>query len=243
MNSLQAASVAKLWRYPVKSLLGEECPHLDLDRRGVAGDRVFAIRDADGKLGSGKSTRHFRQIDGLFTLRAFWRGDAPEIVLPGGSRLAGDDPRVHEILSGILGHPVTMAREAEISHLDAGPVHILTTASLAWLRAALPDALIDERRFRPNILIDVRESGPVEQEWIGRTLRVGGEVMLRVSEATERCRMTTLAQSDLPGDPRVLRKLARDAGALFGVYAQVLVPGRIARGDPVLTVPLQACAR
>jgi hypothetical protein len=41
-------------------------------------------------------------------------------------------------LSYTLGQPVTITREASISHLDAGPVHLLTPAALAWLRAALP---------------------------------------------------------------------------------------------------------
>ena len=65
--------VAALWRYPVKSLLGEQRPSLDLNGRGVEGDRTFAIRNADGKFASGKNTRRFFKLDGLFALRAALR--------------------------------------------------------------------------------------------------------------------------------------------------------------------------
>src|SRR5262249_39520576 len=62
--------VVRVWRYPVKSMLGEECAHLVVNERGVMGDRLFAVRDVDGKFGSAKTTRRFRKIDGLFGFRA-----------------------------------------------------------------------------------------------------------------------------------------------------------------------------
>ena len=58
--------LARLWRYPVKSMLGESRDSLELNSRGVAGDRLHAVRDSEGKLGSGKDTRRFRHIEGLF---------------------------------------------------------------------------------------------------------------------------------------------------------------------------------
>jgi uncharacterized protein YcbX len=225
--------VAALWRYPVKSMLGERCQSLALTGRGVEGDRLYAIRDADGKLGSGKSTRRFRRIDGLFTFHAVYDGDVPVIAFPDGRRLRGDDGSVHGALSAALGQPVTLAREAAISHMDAGPVHLLTTASLAWLRGLLPAARLDERRFRPNVLVDVPGASSIEREWLGRTVAVGAEVRLAVRDMTERCAMVSLAQSELPGDPAILRTLAQDAGLDFGVYADVVAPGRISVGDRV----------
>ena len=224
--------VSKLWRYPVKSMLGEACTTLDLDERGITGDRLFAVRDADGKLGSGKTTRRFRRIDGLFLFRAIHLGDVPEIMFPDGRRIRADDTRIHEALSAALGQPVTLVRETELSRLDAAPVHLVTEASLVRLNAALPDARIDERRFRPNLVID----SPGEQqteEWLGRTLCVGRDVKLRISSATERCRMVTLAQAELPDDPQILQHIARHSALRFGLYAEVLAPGSIAWGDPI----------
>ena len=224
------ASVRRLWRYPVKSLRGEACDALALDARGVEGDRVFAVRADGGKLGSGKSTRRFCRIDGLLDLRAELDGEVPVVVLADGSRCRGDDPALPEALTAHLGQPVTLAREASVSHLDAGPVHLLTTASLAWLGVGANEAV----RFRPNVLIDAVGADRVEDAWIGRRLGIGAQVELEVTERAERCRMVTLAQSDLSSAPRVLARIAREAGARFGVYARVLTAGRIAAGDPVV---------
>jgi len=228
----EGGPIARLWRYPVKSMLGEVCEVLKLDARGVVGDRLYAVRDAAGKFGSGKSTRRFRRIDGLFRFSAAYAGDVPCITFPDGRAMAGDDPRIHAELSSALGQPVTLAREAGVSHLDAGPVHVLTTASLAWLRERLPSASIEERRFRPNVLIDVPGAAQAERLWVGRTLAIGG-VRLRVHEFTERCVMVGMAQSDLADDPRVLQSIADESGLDFGVYAEVVVPGPIARHDRV----------
>lgn len=74
--------VAALWRYPVKSMRGERMSALEFDERGGIADRQFAIRDAEGKFGSGKNTRRFRRIDGLFGFRASLRGDTPMIEFP-----------------------------------------------------------------------------------------------------------------------------------------------------------------
>jgi uncharacterized protein len=53
--------IAELWRYPVKSMRGEQVEALTIDSRGVKGDRLFAVTDVDGKFGSGKNTRRFRK--------------------------------------------------------------------------------------------------------------------------------------------------------------------------------------
>ena len=222
-------SISKLWRYPVKSMLGEACERLELDARGARGDRLFAVLDAEGRLGSGKSSGRLRYIEGLFTFRAA----QDHIAFPDGARMTITDPGIHDALSRALGLPVRLAREESLPHFDSSPLHIVTTASLRWLQAALPGSRIDERRFRPNIVIDVPGDRPVEQHWLGKTLAVGGTVRLRVSAPTERCQMTTFAQSDLPADPQVLRRIGRDADLRFGVYAEVVVPGTVACGDRV----------
>jgi len=63
------------------------------------------------------------------------------------------------------------------------------------------------------------------------TLAIGDQVTLRVTDRTERCRMVTLQQQELPYDPRVLGSIIRDADSGFGAYAEVVTQGTIARGD------------
>ncbi len=245
MHTTPLGCVAALWRYPVKSLLGEACTSLRFEARGVVGDRLFAVRNPEGKFGSGKSTRRFRQMDGLLDFSAHYVEDdqgaaLPELHFPDGQLLRGDSPALDGALSEALGQPVTLAREAEVSHFDAGPVHLLSTASLQWLGEALPGVDVDARRFRPNLLIQCEPgvpAAPVELAWMGRTLRLGNAVRLRISAATERCGMVTLAQGELAREAGVLRHIAQAADMKFGVYAQVLVPGLVRAGDPVSLEP------
>jgi hypothetical protein len=76
---MNVGRVGRLWRYPVKSMRGEECREIEVGARGFEGDRVFALQDAAGKLGSGKDTRRFRNLDGLLAFCARYGGDASRI--------------------------------------------------------------------------------------------------------------------------------------------------------------------
>ena len=234
MSARALGTVTELWRYPVKSMLGERCESLRFDARGAEGDRRFAIRDAEGKFGSGKTTRRFRRIDGLLAFSACYRDDVPEIRFPSGGILPGDSPGIDAALSAALGLPVTLAEEAEVSHLDAGPVHLLTSGALLWLQSALPGARVGAARFRPNLVIQVPGTGRVEEAWVDKELRLGSEVRLRVIDRTERCGMVALAQRELPGEPGVLRHISQFAELQFGVYAEVIVPGVVRSGDAVV---------
>jgi uncharacterized protein YcbX len=222
-----SGTVAELWRYPVKSMLGERRDELEVSARGAAGDRLYAVRDAEGKLGSGKNSRRHRRIEGLFGFSAAYEGEVPRITFPGGRSLLASDPAVHEALSSALGLPVTISFEEQLRYHDAEPLHLVTTGSLARLGA-------DARRFRPNLVIDTADD---EATWTGKTLRVG-EVTLQIVDRTERCVMITMAQSELGDEPGLLRAISQGGGEpLFGVYAEVLVPGRIRRGDRLHLLP------
>ena len=217
-------------------MLGERCEWFAMNTRGVEGDRLFAIRNLDGKLASGKNTRRFFKLDGLFAFHAAYDGDVPLISFPDGLRICGDRSNIDASLSKALGQPLTLVREGRVQHMDAGAVHLLTTASLAWLRSAIPGVLVDERRFRPNLLIDAAGATQVEKNWLGRTVSIGKELVLRVHGATERCAMVVYPQSDLPHDERVLKCIVREADPNFGVYAEVITPGRVRCGDNVIAL-------
>lgn len=227
-------SVAEVWRYPVKSVLGERVPDVGVDARGLAGDRLWAVVDDDGKLGSGKSSTRFRKLEGLLDLAAAVPpgSDVPEITWSDGRRRAVGDPGLDDDLSALAGRRVRVLREGEVEHHDDGPVHLLTTASLRWLGGLLGHA-VPVARFRPNLVVDTPGlEGTPEQDWVGREVRVG-EVVLRVVQPMPRCVMTTMAQADLEADPLVLRTLTERAGADFGVLLEVVAPGRVSVGDEV----------
>ena len=70
MSSADGFLVQQVWRYPVKSLGGERVAASLVNDRGLLGDRLWAVRDEDGKLGSGKDSRRFRRMEGLLGVSA-----------------------------------------------------------------------------------------------------------------------------------------------------------------------------
>ncbi|GAA1420947.1 MOSC domain-containing protein [Catellatospora coxensis] len=227
-------TLAALRRFPVKSLLGESLTEAVVQERGITGDRRWAVRGADGRFGSGKSTRRFRQMDGLFQLAARYDGAVPVLRFPSGKHVRGDDPGVHAALSSHVGEPVTLTAEEDVSHFDEGPLHVLTTASLRHLGAVLGGP-VDPRRFRANLVIDVPAvSGRLERGWLGQVLQLGDEVVLRVTRPMPRCVMVNNAQEDLPYDGRILRAVATADELTFGVLAHVEREGTVRFGDPVV---------
>jgi len=124
---------------------------------------------------------------------------------------------------------------------DVAPLTLMTTASLRAAQALHPDGDWDDRRFRSTLLLEVEGDGFAEQEWVGKSLRIG-DVELSIAAPTPRCVMVTLAQQELGEDANLLRTLAKHNRldvlgtglyACLGVYASVAKAGRVAVGDAV----------
>jgi uncharacterized protein YcbX len=222
--------VVSLHRYPVKSILGEDLDALDVDERGVVGDRWWSVRTAAGKIGSGKNTNRFAAVPGLLALRARTDGDRVRVALPDGGEYDVEDPSLPDVLSKRLGQPVTLARESDVMHFDDGPVSLLGRASLEALAAhrGEPVAAV---RFRANVLLDTT-SPFVEDEWVGREVAIG-TALLRVTMRSPRCVMVDMATADLPEQHGNLLALGALSEACIGVIAEVVRPGRMTVGDPV----------
>lgn len=226
--------VALLTRYPVKSLVGEDLESVQVSLRGLDGDRLWAVRDVDGKLGSGKNTRRFRRMPGLLELSAGYDdGPVPTVRFPDGKRLGADDPGIHRALSTRVGRPVTLDREAAVSHFDEGPLHIVTSSSLARL-SQLHGAAVDPRRLRPNLVVDTGQSPRFdESDWDGRELAIGDEVTVRVRGMMERCVMVGLPQIGLEADRHLLETIGRVNDLVLGLVVDVVTPGTVRLDDTV----------
>lgn len=271
---MTTARLQSLWRYPVKSMEGEELATVEVTSSGLLGDRAYALVDAQNKVGTAKkktSLLHFRARF-LEPPEAAKRMPAVQITLPDGTPVTSGASGAEEMLSKALGDKVSLqvtappglalefaagtlggsyaaATEAPLSgaapagtFFDYAPVHLVTTATLARLREAYPQGQFEIRRFRPNFVVETPEAGFVENAWVGRTVALGDSVVLRVLIPCPRCVMTTLPQGDLPHDPGILRTATQlnrlDVGELgnlpcVGVYAEVVKPGLVRRGDPV----------
>jgi uncharacterized protein len=280
MAHLTVGSVAGLWRYPVKSMQGEELDDAPVRERGFLGDRAYALIDKEtGKVGSAKNPRRWPK---LLDFRAVFREPpTPDRSLPavridlpdGGGWVWSDSPEVNDRLSRAfnravvlssappaapaleeywpdidgLAHRETVTDEAiglgapPATFFDFAAVHLVTSASLAALSRAYPLGRFDWRRFRPNIIAESDAEGFPENDWVGRRILIGDELMLEVLIPCPRCVMTTLSQSDLPLDSGILRTAAQQNNVMIaplgqampsvGVYAKVLSPGMVHRGD------------
>jgi uncharacterized protein YcbX len=281
-NQNNLGSVVSLWRYPVKSMMGEELNATDVTHRGLLGDRAYALVDSSNeKVASAKNPRKWAK---LFDFRAAL-ADPPRtgekippvhVALPDGTIVTSEQTDTNQILSNVLGREVTLetrepgqpevvettlpnpwtpsqyeeywpdmedlAYRDTITHeampegtfFDLAVIHILTTATIDRLRELYPQGRFEVRRFRPNIVVEPSsgEEGFVEDDWVGKTLVIGDEVRIDITEPCPRCVMTTLPQGDLPKDPGILRTAAQHNQVNVGVYGAVQRGGTIRRGDP-----------
>src|ERR1700674_3461918 len=108
-------TVAAIWRYPVKSMMGEELNACEVTSRGVAGDRAYAFIDADNRIGTAKIQRRWRHV---FQSRARYleepdgAGVTPaEITLPDGSRLMTSELAIDATFARLLGFEARLVSE------------------------------------------------------------------------------------------------------------------------------------
>ena len=123
------------------------------------------------------------------------------------------------------------------SYVDAYPVHILTTRSLAAMAALAPGSDFDVRRFRPTVLIDSPAgSEHPEWDWCGGVLH-GPDAALQPLIPTIRCVMPSHDQPGLTRDREITRSIAAHSRRCLGAYGNVLKPGRIAEDDALRLEP------
>ena len=295
MNSSEpVGTVRALWRFPVKSMLGEELDAAESGEAGVVGDRAYALRDREtGKIASAKHPKLWPNLLGCRA--AFVESPRPGDELPparieladGSSVLsdAGMPTRSCRASSAATwswrGLRRTATRSISTTRTRRTTIPRDTATRLSrrsWVRRSSTSAgsLPLSRRLvlrplpvqRPHHLNPgpagrTRTAEPlrrpavpherdrryprawlVETEWVGRTLAIGDDVRLGVALPDPRCVMPSLAQEDLPRDPRILKALAKHnridvAGALYpcaGVYAVAEATGTIRKDDRVSLV-------
>lgn len=253
------ARVAWIQVAPVKALALVHPEAVDLDRDGIAGDRAFFVMDDAGRMTNNKKHGPLMSVEPTFdpatsvlTLRfpdgrelsaetadgeparaEFYRETLDVRLVPGG---------LSDALSDFAGAHLRL-----VAHTRAGgggdrgiegATTLLSRASLARLAEELGVDEVDGRRFRMHFGVDGVEAH-AEDGWVGRRVRIGGAVVVPRG-LVGRCAVTT--QDPDTGRPNLptLRALTQYRGDVpseeplpFGVYAEVVEPGRVALGDPV----------
>lgn len=229
--------VEAVWRYPVKSMLGEQLVEVQVAAGGLHGDRQYAVLDAvTGAVASAKEPRRWRS---LLTITAAHVGGAVELRLPGEPPVPVDDPDVNDRVSAFLGRPVrvssTPTAGSEIDRaepeqvLDRGLDAEVSSPKLVLGQAVPGPTFLDYApvhlistatlehigtsalRYRPNLVLRTPPgTAPYgETDWVGSTMTLG-DVVLEVILPTPRCSVPVLAHGAASPDPNALRILMRE---------------------------------
>jgi len=251
--------VESLWRYPVKSMRGEELDETFASYTGIYGDRVFAFRSSANHKGFPYFTARdqrklllyrprFRNPDKAakpinFT-EAESKGANPllanlaelvvDVETPDGKKLAIDDPVLIEMLRADIDpkHELTLM-QSQRAMTDCRPVSIFSLQSAQQL-AEETRTLMDKRRFRANVYVNLTSGEAfAENNLVGRSVRIGSKVVISILQRDSRCVVITLDPDTGEQAPAILKKVAQAHDGMAGVYGAVLVEGLIRKGDSI----------
>jgi len=253
--------VESLWRYPVKSMRGEELDEMFAGYAGVYGDRLFAFESSAGRKGfpffTGREQRQmiryrprFRNPDkaarpvdladaeklppGVNPLSAQPAELMIDVETPDGKTIAIDDPALIDNLRANVdeNHQLRL-RRSDKAMTDCRPLSIFALQSAKKLGDET-GANVDKRRFRANVYVDLTNAdGFGEDQFVGKTLRIGSKVVVSVLERDPRCMMITLDPDTAEKSPAILKAVAQAHQGMAGVYGAVLMEGMIRKGDSV----------
>ena len=253
--------VESLWRYPVKSMRGEQLQEAFLGYAGVYGDRLYAFRRASGPKPSPFLTatklaemllyrpvyrypEHMVRPGNLADAESVPPGLAPvyadsaekmlDVETPDGNLLAIDDPQLLSALQDCIGQDdrLTLMR-SDRAMTDCRPISLFSIQTAHELSSDLGFAL-DKRRFRANIYADLASAdGFAEDKFVGRMLQIGPKVVIAVMDRDPRCKMITLDPVTAEANPEVMKLVAKAHEGNAGVYAAVVVEGIIRPGDAI----------
>lgn len=240
-------TLARLRRYPVKSMAGEELQQARVTFAGLAGDRVYAFLDPEhGPPEFPWMTA--RQGHDMILFRPRFL-DAPpieqeipdterfatEVTTPEGEKFRMGDPRFTEFLARRYQRSLRL-RFSERSMTDARPVSIF---GLATVRALSQETNLelDPRRFRANFYAQWESDAPFfEDTLVGRELQIGETVAVQVVKKDQRCIMISLDPETAVSAPQVLARVYQNHEGCTGVYGAVLREGIVKVDDPILLI-------
>ena len=210
--------IKELWRYPVKSMAGEQLDNAEITEQGIAGDRIIQVRNAAGRIFSARTRPELLRHQ--VVLQA--NGD----VLVDGR--PWDSKEVAFEVEQAAGAGTRLVRSDAGDRFDVLPLLVTTDGMFAAVG-------YDRRHFRPNLVIAGVE-GLSERQWEGARLRIN-ETVIGMDDLRARCIMTTYDPDTGEQDVNVLRRIQREFGGVLGLNSYVITPGRVAVGDPVELLP------
>lgn len=236
---IEIGHVEAIFRYPVKSMRGEQLETAHLGWHGIEGDRRLALRRVNDHSGFPWLTATKLSDLILFTPMRGEDGSEDEIPThvrtPDGEELPVFGEELAAEIGRRYGAPVQMMQMRHGIFDDASISVIAsdTVREIARLAGHSPDV----RRFRPNLLVRLlRPLAFQEDEWVGGELSFGDGDNAPAVAATMRdvrCAMVNLDPDSAISTPEVLKAIVRVNQNNAGVYGTVIRTGRIAVGQTV----------
>jgi uncharacterized protein len=253
--------VESVWRYPVKSMRGEEMDEIFAGYAGVYGDRLFAFDSSASHKGfpffTGRDQRQMIRYRARFRHPEKARRPANwneaqqlsptltpisasttdlmiDVETPDGKTFAIDDPAlIHHLRANVDGkHELTLLRSDKAIN-DCCPLSIFAVQSARKLGDET-GVNVDKRRFRANVYLDLNSGDAFEEDnFVGKSVRIGSKVVIKILQRDARCMMITLDPDTAEKSPAILKAVAQAHEGMAGVYAAVLSEGVIRRGDTV----------
>ncbi|MEM9905176.1 MAG: MOSC N-terminal beta barrel domain-containing protein [Cyanobacteria bacterium P01_D01_bin.44] len=254
-------TINSIWRYPVKSMCGEELDEVFVAFAGLMGDRVYSLVKGGGNPGFPWHTA--RDQDSLLQYKPRYKnasvtlkpgnleaaqGMAPginplypeteqfsvEVETPEGEiySLDGDEFLAH--IKAIANDPTLKLHFTQRSQFDCRTLSLFSVQ----LSNLLTDELgieIDKRRFRANFYVDWNDDKPslYENELVGKRLKVGEMLEITVLERDPRCKMITLDPDTSEANSEIIKHVSSAHEGYAGVYGAVLVEGVVKAGDTI----------
>ena len=210
--------VSEIWRYPVKSLKGEQLNETEITKLGIPGDRQIAVkRTINGRFLTSRSKPKLLGLQGSI--------NANGVPTINGHRW--NSPAALQLVNEAAGEPVTLELIPAPQAFDVLPLLVATDGATRYLN-------IDHRRLRPNIfLADVPDLE--ERKWPGRVIAIG-DVRIHAEKLRDRCVMTTFDPDTQAQDPSVLLRILRELDGSTALDSSIIAEGMIRVGDPVYIV-------
>jgi len=209
--------VKELWRYPVKSMAGEQINQIQVDELGFANDREVMVLDERQRIAT---SRTFHRLLGL-------KG---KINPEGNVTINGflwNSPEALALVHFAVGQGAKLIRYGGAERFDVLPLLVATDGAISHMG-------FDGRRLRPNIIVGEVE-GLDERQWPNHRIHIG-DVVVYASQLRARCVMTTYDPNTLKQDLGVLKSIVSKLGGVMALDCSVVFGGIVHVGDPVSIV-------
>ena len=206
--------VKELWRYPVKSMAGEQVDQIQVGELGFANDRKVLVLDERQRVAT---SRTYHRLLGL-------KGG---IDLDGNATINGyswASPDALSLVRAAVGQGASLIRHDGAERFDVLPLLIATDGAISHMG-------FDGRRLRPNVIVGDVE-GLEERRWPNHRLRIG-DIVVHASQLRARCVMTTFDPDTLKQDLGVLKSIVRRLGGVMALDCSVVSGGVVHLGDTV----------